>query len=77
MLKAFVDGVRLIKIPGSRKKRDVILEWLIQDFQPGVRYPEKELNEIIQRHHPDTATLRREFIATKRMQRRNGVYWRV
>ena len=72
-----MDGVRLIKIPGSRKKRDVILEWLIQDFQPGVRYPEKELNEIIQRHHPDTATLRREFIATKRMQRRNGVYWRV
>ncbi|MCU0491096.1 MAG: DUF2087 domain-containing protein [Chloroflexaceae bacterium] len=29
------------------------------------------------RHHPDTATLRREFIANKLMQREDGIYWRV
>jgi hypothetical protein len=77
VLKAFVDGERLIKIPGSRKKRDVILEWLVQDFERGARYPEKKLNEIIGQHHPDTATLRRELVASKRMKRKNGVYWRV
>ena len=29
------------------------------------------------RHHPDTATLRREVIMNKLMARANGVYWRI
>jgi hypothetical protein len=35
------------------------------------------VNEIIQRHHPDSATLRRELIGAGLMQREGGVYWRV
>jgi glycosyltransferase involved in cell wall biosynthesis len=50
---------------------------LVSQFDEGVRYPEAKINEILKRHHPDTATLRREFIMTKKMERRNGVYWRV
>jgi hypothetical protein len=32
---------------------------------------------MIKRHHPDTATLRREFIMTRMMERKKGVYWRT
>jgi hypothetical protein len=42
-----------------------------------VEYPEAELNARIKRHHPDTATLRREMIMHGLMQRANGVYWRT
>jgi len=35
------------------------------------------VNAIIKRYHADTATLRRELIGNKLMQRENGIYWRV
>ena len=79
VLSAFLDGDQLKAIPASRKKRQVILAWLIGKFEFGVKYSEKEVNEIITRHHPDCATLRREFIMTRLMEREGGggLYWRV
>ncbi|MCU0491095.1 MAG: metalloregulator ArsR/SmtB family transcription factor [Chloroflexaceae bacterium] len=77
VLQSFLDGERLTTIPNQQKKRLVILKWLVERFEPGVRYAERELNAIIKRHHPDTATLRREFIANKLMQREDGIYWRI
>jgi hypothetical protein len=72
----FADG-RLTKIPDTRKKRDVILNWLAAQFEEGVRYPEAQVNDIIKRYHADSATLRRELIGNKLMRRENGIYWRV
>lgn len=72
-----VDGVRLKEIPASRKKRDVILKWLVAQFEPGVRYPEPKVNETILRHHEDFATLRRELIGAQLMERERGFYWRT
>ena len=79
VLNAFLDGDQIKTIPVSRKKRQVILEWLLDKFEKGIRYSEKEVNEIIERHHPDYATLRREFIMNKMMEREGGggAYWRV
>jgi DNA-binding transcriptional ArsR family regulator len=77
ILRTFLDGERLTKIPDQQKKRFVILKWLIERFEFGVRYSEPELNTILKRHHPDTATLRRDFISWKLMERENGVYWRI
>lgn len=77
VLRNFVDGEELTRIPASRKKREVILRWLVDDFNYDVSYSEKEINETIQRHHSDCATLRREFIAFKFMARENGLYWRL
>jgi hypothetical protein len=71
------DDERLNKIPDSRKKRDVILRWLATRFEAGRHYGEREVNQIIQRHHPDFATLRRELIGARLMDRENGVYWRL
>lgn len=75
VLRNFFVGERLKEIPVSRKKRHAILKWLAAKFAPGVRYPEAQVNEIIKRHHPDYATLRRELIDNRFMQRDHGIYW--
>jgi DNA-binding transcriptional ArsR family regulator len=72
----FTDG-RLIEIPASRKKRLVILQWLAAQFALDRSYSEAEVNEVLQRSHPDTATLRRELVGARLMQREAGIYWRV
>ena len=66
------DDGRLTRLPASRKKRLVVLRWLVEQFEMGVNYPEQAVNTIIQRYHPDTATIRREFIGHKLMARAGG-----
>jgi predicted transcriptional regulator len=77
VLRDFLAEGRLKEIPAYRKKRQIILRRLATQFEVGRVYPEKEANEIIQRHHPDTATLRRELIGEKLMAREHGMYWRI
>jgi DNA-binding transcriptional ArsR family regulator len=77
VLQQSFEGERLKQIPASRKKRDVILSWLAGRFEPGHRYPEKQVNTILKRHHEDSATLRRELIDGGWMERENNVYWLV
>jgi hypothetical protein len=78
VLEIFVDaGGRLVSIPAQYKKRLAVLRWLAEDFQPGRRYPEAEVNRIISRRHPDFATLRRHLVDEELMQRRRSVYWRT
>jgi hypothetical protein len=74
----FTDsGDCLVTIPAQRKKRLAILRWLVEDFQPGRRYIEVEINRIISRRHPDFATLRRYLVDEELMQRQQSVYWRT
>jgi predicted transcriptional regulator len=78
VLRDFFDGIRLKEIPASLKKRAIILKWFANQFEYGVYYKEKQVNEIIQRHHEDSAFIRRELInRLGYMQRDNGTYWRV
>src|SRR5437588_7651709 len=77
VLRDFFEGTRLKEIPASRKKRSVILKWLANQFEHGVLYKESQVNEIIERHHPDTVSLRRELIGEKLLQRENSMYWRT
>jgi hypothetical protein len=76
VLNSFIENDRIKEIPASRKKRWVILKWLVNHFEFDQKYSEKLLNEIIKPIHPDTATLRRELIGYQMMQRENGIYWR-
>jgi len=69
------DG-RLKAIPAYRKKLEVILRWLAKQFAYGRIYPEQDVNAILGRFHGDTATLRRELIGYKLLQRDHGLYWR-
>ncbi|MBW4601296.1 MAG: DUF2087 domain-containing protein [Calothrix sp. FI2-JRJ7] len=67
---------RLKDIPATRKKRLVILKWLVSHFDQGTNYSEAKVNEILKQFHPDCATLRREMIGYNLMQRESGIYWR-
>ncbi len=76
VLHSFVENGRINKIPQMRKKRLVILQWLVNQLEKEKRYPEREINTFLLQFHEDYATLRREFIACKLMQRQDEVYWR-
>jgi hypothetical protein len=77
VLSNFLEGEQIKAIPTGYKKRLVVLKWLANRFEEGVRYAETEVNQIIERHHPDYCTLRREFITNGLMEREDGIYWRV
>jgi ArsR family transcriptional regulator, arsenate/arsenite/antimonite-responsive transcriptional repressor len=77
VLRDFMQRGRLKTIPVQRKKRDVILEFLARRFEPSTRYPEREVNVILEEYHEDSATLRRELIGSGLLQREAGVYWKV
>jgi len=77
VLRDFFDGDRLKQIPAVLKKKLVVLRWLADRFNPDVHYPEREVNEILKRYHPDSAELRRGMIDHQLMQREHGVYWRT
>lgn len=76
VLRDYMEGGRLKIWPHQWKKRQVIHRYLLKQFEPGRRYSEREVNEIIGRVHPDYATLRRELIDTGLMDRERDVYWR-
>ena len=65
---------KLKTIPAQRKKREVILRHLAADFHPGEVYSEDQINRILQKHHEDSATLRRELVAAGLMRREHGQY---
>ncbi len=77
VLRDFLVGERLKEIPASRKKREVVLRWLADKFERNRSYPEREVNAIIGRHHPDFATLRRELIGHALLTRDQGIYLRA
>ena len=79
VLRDYLEDGRLKSIPAQRKKRDVILRYILREFEPGRRYAESEVNEIISRFHDDYATIRREFIMRRMMDREGGGgdYWRM
>jgi hypothetical protein len=77
VLASFVEGDQLKSIPASQSKRLVVLAWLAGMFQPGVDYPEREVNEILRRHYADYASLRRYLVDAGLMQRESGIYRRT
>ncbi|MCA0146338.1 DUF2087 domain-containing protein [Blastococcus sp. LR1] len=76
VLTAFVRDGRLTSIPVQRSKRLVVLDHLVRVFEPGVRYPEREVNALLAVWHPDVAALRRYLVDEQFLTREAGVYWR-
>jgi biotin operon repressor len=77
VLKDFLnsDG-SLRQLPMQRKKFGAVLKHIVQDIEPGREYTEKQINALLKRRHPDTASLRRGMIDFRLMERKSGVYWR-
>ncbi len=77
VLNTFFKHGRLVSIPAQRKKRQIILEKLVQEFEPEREYTELEVNQTLVEFHEDVATLRREMIAGGLMERHKGMYLRA
>jgi hypothetical protein len=69
------DG-RLRVIPTKHAKLLVVLDHLAQEFEPGKKYSERDVNDVLNRFHPDHAALRRYLVENQFLARESGVYWR-
>jgi hypothetical protein len=76
VLRTFLRDGRLVSVPAQQSKRRVVLEHLVHVFEPGVRYPEREVNALLAAWHPDVAALRRYLVDEGLLTREAGVYWR-
>ena len=65
--------------PAQRKKENVLLRHVVQVFEPGIRYSEKQVNTMLSRFSDDTARLRRHLVDFGFMHREGGggKYWRT
>lgn len=77
VLGRFFDGGRLVEIPQSATKRRLVLEKIAQDFEPGRRYTERDVNFRIQLVHADYAAIRRYLVDEGFVDRAEGSYWRI
>jgi DNA-binding HxlR family transcriptional regulator len=71
-----IDG-SIKEIPIGRKKLEVILRYMMKEFEPNRTYTEKEVNEIIKRFNPDISGLRRDLIDFRFLgrERDGSAYW--
>ena len=77
VLRTFFRGGRLTEIPAKESKRRVVLERIALEFEPGVRYDEREVNVVVGRFHNDYAALRRSLVDEGFLERDHGSYWRT
>jgi biotin operon repressor len=72
------DG-RIKAFPVQEKKFLVLVRHVLNAFEPGVRYTEKRVNQILSNYNDDTARLRRALVDHKFMAREGGggKYWRI
>ncbi len=77
VLQTFFRHGRITRLPAQLKKRQVILEKLAGEFEPGRDYPEREVNRILVEFHDDVAALRRELVGLRFMERKRGIYRRL
>ena len=77
VLRSFLDeSGRIVSFPMQQKKFEVLLRYVVKDFEAGRKYTEKEVNEILSHYNDDVASLRRGLVAAKFMARNHGIYWR-
>jgi hypothetical protein len=77
VLKSYFRGGRLVEIPAKQSKRRIVLTRLALEFEAGVSYTERDVNEVLKRFHPDYVSLRRFLIDEDLLSRERGRYWRT
>jgi hypothetical protein len=77
VLRAYLRDGRLTAMPRAGRKRQIVLEHLAQLFEPGVQYPEVDVNLALRQVWPDVAALRRYLVDAGLLGRADGVYWRT
>ena len=77
-VRAFVRDGRITALPAKRTRRRLLLDQVAQAFEPGRRYPEAEVDQVLKAVFDDHCALRRYLIDEQFMSRTAvGVYWRA
>jgi hypothetical protein len=77
VLRSFLRDGRLVQIPVAQGKRRTVLRHIVAVFEPGVRYPEQQVNAMLRGWYPDHAALRRYLVDEQLLAREAGEYWRI
>jgi hypothetical protein len=76
-LRPYVKDGRISAMPAKRAARLLLLDHVAQAFEPGRRYPEVAVNEVLKALYADHAALRRYLVDENLLSRTpDGVYWR-
>ena len=76
-LRRYVRDGRISVLPARREARLLLLDQVAQAFEPGRRYPETAVNEILRAVYDDHAALRRYLVDAGLLSRPpDGTYWR-
>jgi len=76
-LQVFMRDGRIAQLPARMSRRRLLLEQIVQAFEPGVRYPEPVVDDFLRGLHDDHAALRRYLVDAALLERSDGVYWRI
>jgi hypothetical protein len=76
VLRSFVRDGRLTHFPTYPEKYQIVLEYVVQRFEPGRSYAEREVNELLNQVHADHAALRRGLVDYGLLDRANSIYTR-
>jgi hypothetical protein len=76
-LRGFVRDNRIAAMPVKRSRRLLLLGEVAQAFEPGVRYPERDVNRMLGAMFSDYCALRRYLVDEDLLNRADGEYWRI
>ena len=77
-VRAFVRDGRITTMPARRTRRRLLLDQVAQAFEPGRRYPEATVDEILKTLSGDHCALRRYLVDESFLDRTpGGQYWRA
>ncbi|MBU5310672.1 metalloregulator ArsR/SmtB family transcription factor [Tissierella carlieri] len=77
VIESFFKYNKLKEIPVQKKKKQIILEKIVESFERDRTYTEKEVNLIIADFHDDFCTIRRDLVGFNLMERKDGIYKRI
>lgn len=77
VIDTFVRDGRIVVMPTKAAKRRVVLDHIAQEFEPGRRFVETEVNAALRQYHDDVAALRRYLVDEGFLAREHNVYWRA
>jgi hypothetical protein len=76
-LRGFLRDGRIDVMPAKHSRRLEMLTEVAQVFEPGIRYSEREVNELLGALFDDFAALRRYLVDEEFLDRQGGEYWRI
>ncbi len=67
------------QLPAQAAKLRIVLDYVVNAFEPGAQYTEKDVNAILRGIYPDVASLRRALVDAGLLARQSdgSRYWRI